>query len=289
MASVDLSVVIPCHDVEATLSDQLEALSEQQTALEWEVVVVDNRSTDDTRSIALAFTERFTNFKVVEASERAGISYARNVGVTASSGRFLLFCDGDDIVAPGWIEALAEGLDTNPIVTGRVELERLNPPWLAQSRGFGSSREGPPRFMGTFAYASGGNQGMHRDLYDRVGPFAEIVSGSEDMEYSLRCLMEGVEVEEAAEAVVHYRYRARPGELFRQGRTYGGCRPLIARMMIDAGRQRPPRFSGWRSWAWLVVHLPSLARRPGRANWLWVAGNRFGQLEGSIRYRVLLV
>ena len=62
-----------------------------------------------------------------------------------------------------------------------------------------------------------------------------------------------------------------------------------AKMLVDAGKPRPPKFSGWKSWAMLVLTLPKAVTRNGRARWLWIAGNRFGQVAGSVRYRTLML
>ncbi|NIR36334.1 MAG: glycosyltransferase [Actinobacteria bacterium] len=286
---MDLSVIVPCHNEESTLPPQLDALEAQVWDGDWEVVVVDNGSTDRTAEVVGERMASWSRLRLVTADAGRGLSFARNAGVAASHGRMLLFCDGDDVVADGWVEGLARALVDHELVTGRLELERLNPDWLALSRGASAAAPGPPRFAGTFAYASGGNQGMTRALFDRVGGFTEGIAGAEDMEFSLRCLGLGVEVHDTADAVVHYRYRTRAGDLFRQGRTYGACRPLIARRMKDAGMVRPPRFQGWRSWLWLVIRLPTLVTAHGRANWAWVAGNRFGHVLGSIRHRTLML
>jgi hypothetical protein len=60
-------------------------------------------------------------------------------------------------------------------------------------------------------------------------------------------------------------------------------------MLIDAGRPRPPRFGGWKSWLVLITRIPTIVTKNGRAQWLWIAGNRFGQVAGSIRYRTLML
>jgi hypothetical protein len=59
--------------------------------------------------------------------------------------------------------------------------------------------------------------------------------------------------------------------------------------MRAEGLPVPGRVAGWRSWVWLLAHLLDLRTREGRAAWVWVAGNRIGRLEGSIRYRCLAI
>ena len=91
------------------------------------------------------------------------------------------------------------------------------------------------------------------------------------------------------DAVVHYRYRETPRALWRQGLAYGAFRPRIARLLVEAGKPRPPRFAGWKSWALLVLKLPGLVTQEGRAVWVWIAANRWGQVVGSIRHRTLML
>jgi hypothetical protein len=84
---------------------------------------------------------------------------------------------------------------------------------------------------------------------------------------------------------VRYRYRPTLRATFRQARAYGRVRPVLAERLRRAGRPAPKRHAGVRNWAWLGRHLPLLAARPGRAKWLWVAGQRIGNVEGSFVVR----
>ena len=86
------SVVIPCFDGEATLGLQLEALATQQAAPPFEVIVVDNRSTDGTRSVVKKWQSTLPNLRLVVADDEAGAGYARNVGAGAAIGQYLMFC-----------------------------------------------------------------------------------------------------------------------------------------------------------------------------------------------------
>jgi GT2 family glycosyltransferase len=171
-------------------------------------------------------------------------------------------------------------------VTGPLELDRLNPAWLAGSRGR-RTESGEYDYYGIFACVSGGNMGMHRRLWRDVGGFREHFV-PEDMEFSLRAWRQGARVLVAKEAVIHYRYRTEPKRLYRQGFAYGLGRVAIARMLSETGGPRPPRFAGWRSWLWLARH-PPLKGPAARAVWCWVLGNRLGHVVGSLRTRTLLI
>ena len=78
-------------------------------------------------------------------------------------------------------------------------------------------------------------------------------------------------------------------DLWRQGATYGRSRPLVRRRLKETGAPAPSPVAGWRSWLWLLIHLPGLRTRQSRAAWIWVAANRIGHLQGSVRHRCLLV
>src|SRR4051794_31120 len=95
---VDLTVVIPVRDGIATIDDQLRAVSRQTIPAQWELVVADNGSTDGTgefvrqHSIADAVATR-----VVDVSAVPGVNAARNGGTAAARGRWIAFCDADDV------------------------------------------------------------------------------------------------------------------------------------------------------------------------------------------------
>ena len=74
-----LSVIIPCRNAEAYLARQFDALASQETSFAWELVLVDNGSTDRSVQIAETYAERM-QLRVVPAPDRANQAYARNVG-----------------------------------------------------------------------------------------------------------------------------------------------------------------------------------------------------------------
>jgi glycosyltransferase involved in cell wall biosynthesis len=287
---VELSVVIPARDAAAVLPDQLDALSAQRWEGCWEVVVAVEAGPDDgTADVVGRYAEAWPRLRVVDAPAGGGPGSSRNVGSAAAAGSALAFCDADDVVAPGWVAAMGEALRQHEFVTGPLELDRLNPEWLAATRGRSEER-GLPTFYGVFPFAHGNNLGLRRAVWERLGRFDEdFPNGADDIEFGMRAWRGGVAVQFVPDAVVHYRYRRRPGDLWRQGLTYGRSRPLVRRRLKELGAPAPSAVAGWRSWLWLVRHVPRLASPEGRAAWLWVAGNRVGQVQGSLRHRCLLV
>lgn len=273
---------------ELHLPAQLAALAAQVCNGEWEVVLVDNGSTDGTARLALEWSDRLPNLRLVQAAERADKSYALNIGVSAAKADRLAFCDGDDIICAGWVEAMATSLELSPIVTGPNELDRLNDQWLAASRGR-SIEQLVGSFAGIFPCIRGNNWGIQRAVWERLNGMNESFHPVEDIELSMRCWLARIDVVGCPDAVVHYRYRSDARALWRQGFAYGSHRPLIARELRRNGLPSPSAFAGWRSWATLLTLLPALRSKTGRARWLWVAGNRWGQVVGSVRYRTLML
>ncbi len=281
--------MICAHNEERHLVDQLTALIEQPTRHLVEIIVVDNKSTDSTPSIVHEFEQRDARTRLVTANERADKSYAMNAGVKASTADRIAFCDGDDIVSTGWLDAMASSLEGHRVITGPHELDLLNPRWLADSRGRSMEEDAVGSFAGIFPCIRGASWGVRRSVWDQLGGMNERYHPVEDIEFSFRCWLEGIDIAGVPDAMIHYRYRDSTRALWRQGFAYGSHRPLIARLVAESGRGKIPRFAGWKSWLMLVARLPWVIRSEQRAAWVWTAGNRIGQLVGSVRYRHVML
>lgn len=284
----DLSVVMPIRNVEATLLEAVDAVLAQAWSGTFEVILVENRSSDGTPALAASIAARDERVRVVPASGRDGLVYARHVGIDAAASDRILICDGDDVVTEGWLAAMAAALDTARVVTGPCDPFPLNPEWLARSRGVYPT-DRALEWHGLFPIASGGNLGLHRDVITEVGGFRDDFVGAEDHEFSLRLAIGGIPVAFAPDARLLYRMRAQPRALWRQGLGYGRNRPRLRREVARAGLRAPGRVSGIRSWVRLMVSVPSLRHGPGRAQWCWIAGVRVGHVLGSVRDRTLFL
>ncbi len=277
-------MVIAAHNAAETIGEQLDALCAQDWARPWEIVVVDNGSTDTTAQIVRDRADRCEWLRLVTASDGQGPAYARNVGTAAATGSAIAYCDADDVVVAGWVAAMGEGLRQHEFVSGPVELDELNPAWLAGSRGT-TGTEGVAVFEGVFPFASSCNLGLRRARFEQMTGFDEALHVGEDIDLSMRLHLAGVPLAFLAGAVVHYRYRPTLASTFHRGVAYGAAAPaLSARWRARSGRSVEPR-SWFRPWLWLVRHVPLLVRREGAARWLWVAGQSTGRVLGSLRVR----
>ncbi len=226
-----VSVVVAALDAERTLGAQLEALARQEAPLTWEVVVADNGSTDGTRAVVDAMSGRVGDLRWVDASARRGAGAARNVGAEAARGELLLFCDADDMVAPGWLAAMAAAVRAERLVGGRLEWERLNDARARRSRALPQTEHlqvSEP--MTGLAHASASNLGVEAALFHELGGFDADALFLQDTDLCWRAQLAGTRLHFAPDAVVHMRLRRTLRSAWRQGRNSGmGQRWLAAR------------------------------------------------------------
>jgi glycosyltransferase involved in cell wall biosynthesis len=103
---MDYSLVIATKDRQEYLRRTLESLGRQTNVPPFEVIVVDNGSSDDTKRVVEAHAERVAAVRYV-AEPQPNRGKARNRGVEVAAGRYVLFCDDDVSLPPGWLAAHA--------------------------------------------------------------------------------------------------------------------------------------------------------------------------------------
>ena len=290
---MELSVILPSHNGEETIGAQLEALARQQWQGEWELVFVDNRSTDGTRALVESYRGRLPRLRVVSADERNGISYALNRGIEESRGTSIVICNDDDEVAPGWLAAMGDALRMHEVVAGSLEHQRLSQDWTIAVRGRPQS-DGLPEWglLPYFPFAFGATIGVRRSLHDAIGGFdEELAFAGEDMDYSWRLQLAGAEIRFVPEAVTHYRTRSDLPGLWRQAYNYGVGNVLVYRKHRALGL--PPAPHPWRvglrAWLGLGRRLLLAWSKARFALFVWHLGLRMGMLRASVQHRVVFL
>jgi glycosyltransferase involved in cell wall biosynthesis len=275
-----ISVVLPVRNGLPWLDAQLDALAAQECDAPWEVVVADNGSTDATVAVADAWVTRCPRMRVLDASAVAGPAAARNVGVRAARGDLLAFCDADDVVQPGWLQACVAALSGADVVAGTFDMASLN----------GDEDDEPsPAATGQLGFLPAGlaaNLAVRRSAFEAVGGFSEELFVGEDIDLCWRLQLDGYRFAVAPGAVVAKRERPGLGAHFRRARAYGRCGPVLYRRFRGRGARRDIA-GALKSWAWLVVSVPRLGRSDVRRRWVRSAGVRLGRLVGSVRQHVV--
>jgi glycosyltransferase involved in cell wall biosynthesis len=222
---VQISVILctcnRCQDLRTALDSV--ARSVLSDAVEWEVLVVDNNSSDQTSEVAKEFAARHpARFRYV-CEPRQGKSYALNTGIRESRGDVIAFLDDDVTVEPSWLRNLTMVLESEEWagVSGRTLIPEpwSAPRWLAV--------EGPHSLGGFLAAVFdlggkpcelkqapfGANMAYRREMFEKyglfrtdLGPSADrnIPRSHEDTEFGRRLLAAGERLRYEPSAVVHH-------------------------------------------------------------------------------------
>lgn len=191
-----LSVVVATHGRAALLGRLVAALEAQDVAVPFEVVVVDDASTDDTAAVLERLHAATSlDLGVVHRAVNGGPAVARNDGIAAARGRLVAFTDDDCVPSPGWLQALVDAMgDGHRVVVGRTEPD----PGAVEGPFSRTLRMHDATFLQT------ANVLYRREALDAVGGFDASLRTGEDTDLGLRVAATGVEVVFAPDALVHH-------------------------------------------------------------------------------------
>lgn len=107
-----VSVIIPCYNQEKYIAETLDSVL-AQTFRDWECIVMDDGSSDGSAAVVRAYCDKDPRIKYFH-QENGGVSKARNEAVARSCGEYILPLDGDDLIAPSYIEEALAHMRSNP-------------------------------------------------------------------------------------------------------------------------------------------------------------------------------
>lgn len=208
-AAMTLAVVIPAYNAAGTLAETLASLL-AQTRGDWQAIVVDDGSTDSTRRLADSWMQRDKRISLLALEDGPrGVSAARNHGIAAASGQWLLFLDADDTVEPGFVERMVGKLEENPgakvAYCGSRRITaggRLGPPWVSTAvarEPFETFARDCPLVIHSVV--------LERALVVEQGGFDESLRTAEDMDFFQRIARTGTAFLLVPEALAIYRMR----------------------------------------------------------------------------------
>lgn len=215
-----ISVVLCTYNRCVSLARTMESLacSEMPKSVDWEVLVVDNNSCDQTRAVVDRFCARYSQRFRYLSEPRSGKSHALNTGIRESQGHILAFTDDDVIVEPTWLDKLTENLQKGEWAgtSGRTLPERdfLIPSWLSLDERnlatLGCFDRGPEACELSEA-PFGNNMAFQKEMFERhggfrteLGPRPGNLIRSEDTEFGLRLLAAGEQLRYEPSAVLHH-------------------------------------------------------------------------------------
>jgi GT2 family glycosyltransferase len=289
---IDVSVALTCLNAAEHLAGQLEALRRQVTPFRWELVVADGGSTDGTLQILQRYAdEGLLPLRVADASDARGIAHGFNVAARTAGADRIVFCEADDEVGEGWIDAMARALEQHELVASSQDAGKLNSEWAQRARVAGLADGLQPSWFPPYLpHASTMGLGVRRELFERVGGFDEDIPVLQDMDFCFAAQLAGAELVFVPEAVVHYRFRERFWDIYRQARLYSEHLARIQRKYKPRGTSLPGEWK-WplRSWKPILAHASRAYTRSERGALAWSLGWQAGRIRGSVKHRVLAV
>jgi len=213
-----VSVVIPAHNEGENLIDTVSCVLENSVYPDFEIVVVDDGSTDGSAAHLSHVFGKDRRVSMVRA-EGIGVAQARNLGAASASGKILIFLDAHCYTAPHWMASLIQPLaDTRVGMVGpamatmskRSDVRGLGMTWRDASLelewlGQGENVPYPVPLL------CGACQAVRKADFVRLGYYDPGMTrwGSEDEELGLRYWLMGYEVWVQPQAVIHHLFRGR--------------------------------------------------------------------------------
>ena len=295
-----ISIVVPTFNRAGWLSEALESLTCQRTdgRFSYEVIVVDNASTDATREVVEGFASAAPVRYIHQ--DKPGDAPTRNQGVAAAGGQWIAFFDDDELAKEDWLLELYTAATKAGafIVGGAVHLH------LTEEQSFqlgpicrGALRELKPyRDMRPYSgklMPGCGNAIVAREVFDRIGSFdTTLVNGGSDTDFFLRARTAGYMPWYTPKAVILH--RVPPSRLsveyFRWDALQGGDN-IATHDFRRSSRARMVLLSIARAGQAALVHLPLLIRGWMRRTPGAVLGRktRLWRAEGYLRKTLALL
>lgn len=181
-----VSVIIPTYNRAGTIMRSIQSVMEQSYS-EWELIIVDDGSTDHTEDIVKSVTEQDTRVRYIPCPENKGQAYARNTGIQTARGEYIAFQDSDDCWMPDKLQRQMSMMEAHPeygLVYGQVvydENGRLSVPYPPTDAGeqifkacLKQNQIGTPTML------------VRKAVFDKIGMFDTTLAALEDYELALR-------------------------------------------------------------------------------------------------------
>ena len=199
-----ISIIIPVYNDPEALRTTLKSLI-THTSIRAEIRVVDNNSTDQTRTMAAEYADRHSNVHLHTELDIQSSYAARNTGIEHATGDIVCFLDADQTVTEGWLETALEAIDERDAHYLAPDVQLVEPD-KSTLAGRYNTRTGFPiaEFLGRHNYAPTSCLFVTRKLLEDIGIFDERLISGGDKEFGNRVHNAGYELHYAPEVVVHH-------------------------------------------------------------------------------------
>lgn len=181
----EISFIVPAYNEESHIENLIKSIQNSVKGLQYEIIIVDNGSTDNTLEIARKNGARVVSIK------RSTISIARNVGTLKANAEVVAFLDADVRITKEWGKEILErinNIQSARVLTGSRYLVPENPSWI-EKNWF------QPLSLKDVTYINGGNIVVSKKTFALIGGFNEMMVSGEDYEFSMRAISKGIAIE----------------------------------------------------------------------------------------------
>lgn len=243
MSNPMITVVVPCYNYGRFVGETLESIL-QQSYTDWECIVIDDGSTDNTREVVEPYAAKYENI-IYHYQKNGGLPNARNAGIRLAKGKYLQFLDADDLLESRKFERQMDCFKANPnldlVYSGLRYFQNetpekliysssvFNSPWTLDKSGNGkdllkylivSCSIMPPMPL------------IKKESVLRIGAFKEGMKSCEDWEFWLRCAYNNFQFQYIDEAGLRSKMRLHPSSMTRN-RMVLVANMIIVRELLD--------------------------------------------------------
>ncbi|HYE75410.1 MAG TPA: glycosyltransferase, partial [Blastocatellia bacterium] len=212
-----ISVLICSRNRASSLRQTLEAVFSQPTSVDYEIVVVDNGSTDGTPHVVEKFISQYPDSVRYHFEAHPGLSQARNSGLKVVRGDIIAFTDDDVLVAENWLDEIHKEFANDQklgVLVGRVLLAsaELQPVGIQESldeRTFDSAEHAVESAYNTVI---GANMAFRREVFEQCGDYdvrlgaGRFFAACEDLDMACRAMKAGYRMKYAPNVVVYHNH-----------------------------------------------------------------------------------
>ncbi len=200
--SPKISVIVPCYNNDQTIIETIESITKQEYS-PVEIIIVNDGSTDKSEDIVSSYIKinNAVNIALIN-QDNSGPSKSRNNGAEKATGKYLLFLDADDLIAPSYIKKSIECLENNPM----LNIVYSEAEYFGAKKGKWNLPEFKlPNFLVENCIPISAI--IRNEVFTKVGKFDENLNFVEDWELWIKIIMEFGGVYQIPETLFYYRKR----------------------------------------------------------------------------------
>ncbi len=231
-----ISVIVPLYNSVKTLADCIESLLSQKDG-DYEVILVDNASTDNTYEMAQSYLNKVPNsvgYRVIKEPKQ-GREYARNRGAAEAKGSLLAFTDHDCIADPNWLLEIRKVFDAHPDWSGGGGSVKGAPPNNIIQKFLSlytlRTEHTEEKEFSCFDLFSGGFSGsslvFRKEMFDKLGGFQELGYAAGDFDLCARLYHASGKMGIIPNAITYHQHRDSFDAMCRQAYTTGRAQSVL--------------------------------------------------------------